>query len=363
MQGVINKISTRSLFVLLVAILASFFFFNTAKPAEAATESLRGIFMRLDRMGASAPLGGTTCAKISVNNVGQSEGKVIVNFPSDFTINTTVGNFAINTAPNAGWPSVGTTAPWAGMGTTAMSISGTAVTLASGDLSSTAPWYCFNFTATSSTVSGSAGIDKQGSITTQTSGSSTIDTGNYATAIVGNDQISVTATVTPNFSMALGGGGTAPLGTLTTTSGGVSSPGNTVTIITNANNGWEAWVKSANAALSSTTAASTVPVPASFPNISDLGLGSTAGYVLDCDITTDSSNGTGTVSFTGAGGYNGTNATSGGSPTTSFQPLATSNGTTDGDVLTLYVRTRVSALQKAASDYTDTLTVVAAGLF
>lgn len=35
----------------------------------------------------------------------------------------------------------------------------------------------------------------------------------------------------------------------------------------------------------------------------------------------------------------------------------------DMDVLTLYARAKVTAIQKAANDYTDTLTVVAAGLF
>jgi hypothetical protein len=89
------------------------------------------------------------------------------------------------------------------------------------------------------------------------------------------------------------------------------------------------------------------------------------GYVLDTNITTDSATGTGTVSQAAGYGaeYNGTNSTSGGALSTTFQPIAAANGTTDGDVLTLIERAKITAVQAAATDYTDTLTVVAAGRF
>jgi hypothetical protein len=75
--------------------------------------------------------------------------------------------------------------------------------------------------------------------------------------------------------------------------------------------------------------------------------------------------GTGTVSQAAGYGaeYNGTNSTSGGALSTTFQPIAAANGTTDGDVLTLIERAKITAVQAAATDYTDTLTVVAAGRF
>jgi hypothetical protein len=83
------------------------------------------------------------------------------------------------------------------------------------------------------------------------------------------------------------------------------------------------------------------------------------------NVTTDSGTGTGTVSQASNFGaeYNGTNTTSGGTLSTTFQPIAAANGTTDGDVLTLIERAKISAVQAAATDYTDTLTVVAAGRF
>jgi len=87
-------------------------------------------------------------------------------------------------------------------------------------------------------------------------------------------------------------------------------------------------------------------------------------YLADY-VTTDSGTGDGTVTQAAGYGaeYNGTNTTSGGALSTTFQPIAASSGTTDGDVLTLIERAKVTAVQAAASDYTDTLTIVAAGRF
>lgn len=143
-----------------------------------------------------------------------------------------------------------------------------------------------------------------------------------------------------------------------------TTTGKTVTITTNANAGWIAWVKSANAALSSASISKTIATAGSVDN-SPSDLASTTGYVLDVDVTTDSGTGTGTVSQAADYGaeYNGTNTTSGGTLSTTFQPIAACSGTTGGDVLTLTERAKITAVQEAATDYTDTLTVVAAGRF
>ena len=90
--------------------------------------------------------------------------------------------------------------------------------------------------------------------------------------------------------------------------------------------------------------------------------GGNYGYVLDVDLTTDSgTSGTGTVTIDPE--YLGADTSSGGTLSTSFQPVASADGVTDGDVLTLIERARVTAIQAAANDYTDTLTVIAAGLY
>ncbi len=316
-------------------------------------------YVRLDRLAASATTGGTVCANPAT--VG-TEANVQVTFPSGFTVNGTAGNWTVTTTnlpPGA--------VAWIGIGT-ATAVAAPTVTFPSGDLT-VGTLYCFNFSGTNTLTNDTAGNDKTGTITSRTSGLTTIDSTSYALSLVSNDQIVITATVPATFSFALSGNSDTFTGNLSTTT--VSTSGQTVSISTNAQDGWIAWVKSLNAGLNSAGTGASIASAGSYDD-APTDLASTTGYVLDVDITTDSGTGTGTVSQsagTGAAGdgygaeYNGTNATSGGTLTTSFQPIAASDGTTGGDVLTLIERAKISAVQAAATDYTDTLTIVAAGRF
>ena len=227
--------------------------------------------------------------------------------------------------------------------------------------------YSFLWNRYAAVTTGTAGNDKVGSVTTRTTSSETIDSGYYATSIISNDQIVVTATVPSTFTFSLSGNTdtfTTNLGTTT-----VSTSGRTATVATNAASGWVAWVKSTNAALNSVSTGATIATAGSVDNTpSDLA--SVTGYVLDVNYT-DSATGTGTVTQAAnfgqeyAGGNNSdtVGGTAGGALSTSFQPIAASSGTTDGDSLVLVERAKISAVQAAATDYTDTLTVVAAGRF
>ncbi|MFZ1627160.1 MAG: hypothetical protein WAT81_05155 [Candidatus Moraniibacteriota bacterium] len=319
-------------------------------PAHAA--ALTFAALRLDRMEASTATGGMVCAKATT--VG-TETTVKVSFPAGFTVNSTASNWTVSTT---NIPSDATA--WIGIGTATL-VASQDVTFPSGDMV-VGTLYCFNFTGTSTLTTGTAGIDKTGVITTQATGPATIDTGNYATAVVSDDQIVVTATVPATFSFALSGNTDSFTGNLSTTT--TSTTGRTVTIATNAAAGWVAWVKSANAALNSVSSGGSIATAGSLDN-APTDLASATGYVLDVNVTTDSGTGTGTVSQASGYGaeYNGTNVTSGGTLSTVFQPIAAADGTTDGDVLTLIERAKISAVQVPATDYTDTLTVVAAGRF
>lgn len=344
----IRPISSLNLVALIAVSVLQIVFL--AAPAHAA--NLGQSMVRLDRLKASTATGGTVCAKSTTASV---ETTVKVTFPTGFTVNSTAGNWTVTTT---NLPS-GSTA-WIGIGT-ASAVSGQDVTFPSGDMV-VGTLYCFNFTGTSTLTTGTAGNDKTGVVTTQLAGPTTIDTGAYALSIVSDDQIVVTATVPATFSFALSGNTdtfTTNLGTTT-----VSTSGRTVTISTNAASGWVAWVKSANAALTSASTSASIATAGSIDD-APTDLASATGYVLDVDVTTDSGTGSGTVSQAAGYGaeYNGTNSTSGGTLSTTFQPIAASSGTTDGDVLTLTERAKISAVQAAATDYTDTLTVVAAGRF
>lgn len=308
-------------------------------------------YLRLDRMKASTTTGGTVCAKPDTTN---TEADVQVTFPTGFTVNATAANWTVTTT---NLPSDATA--WVGIGSTATAVSDQIVTFASGELE-VGTLYCFSFTGTDTLTTGAAGTSKIGTITTRTGAAATVDTSPYATAVITDDQIAVTATVPAIFSFTLGGN-SAALGTLSTSTT-TSATGVTLTIVTNASAGWVAWVK--NAGLTSTATGETIPAAGTVDNTpSDLA--STTGYVLDTDITTQGSLGDGTATQDPGYGdeYDGTNTTSGGALATTLQPIAVSGGTTDGDVLTLILRSKITAVQAAAADYADIITVVGAGRF
>lgn len=318
--------------------------------AEAA--NFQQAYVRLDRLKASTTTGGTVCARPTTT---ATEADVQVAFPTGFTVNSTASNWTVTTtnlpSGTSAWPSIAT----------ANNVSGQTVTFPGGDLT-VGTTYCFNFSGTSTLTTSSAGNDKTGTITTRTSGPATIDSTQYALSIVSDDQIVVTATVPSTLTFSLSANTDTFTSNLSTTT--TSTNGRTVTVATNAASGWVAWVKSANAALNSSSTGASIATAGSVDN-SPTDLASSTGYVLDVDVTTDSGTGTGTVSQASNYGseYNGTNSTSGGTLSTTFQPIAASSGTTDGDVLTLTERAKISAVQGAASDYTDTLTVVVAGRY
>lgn len=355
----IQKAAALEVFSLLLVIALPILLSNRAEAA-----GFSQVYVRLDRLKSSTATGGLVCADPVTS---ATEVDVQVTFPTGFTVNSTATNWDVNTTDI---PS-GTTA-WPGIGTEATAVSGQTVTFSSTDLTHTgAVIYCFNFVATSTlTTHATPANNYTGTITTRASGPTNIDSSSYALSIISDDQVVITASVPATFSVAFTDGadpdGLANTDSFTTnlSTTTASTYGMTVTIGTNAASGWVAWVKSANAALNSASTGASIPTAGTVDN-DDTDLTSTTGYVLDVDITTDSGTGTGTVTQASGYGleYAGADTTSGGTLSTTFQPIAASNGTTDGDVLTLIERARISAVQAAATDYTDTLTIVAAGRF
>lgn len=336
------------LVTLLLAAIEPLFF---PTPASAAPTA----FVRLDRMGSSLSTGGTICLTASATG---TEAKVLVTFPGSsgsadathYGINQTASNWTVTTTnlPTgaSAWPSIAT----------ATSVSGGSVIFPSGDLTASTQ-YCFNF-ASSSTLSTPTGANTNltGMIQTQTSGGTAIDTVNFALANVAsnNDQIAVTASVAATFSFSLSAN-TAALSTLSTSTA-TSATAITATASTNAQNGWIAWIKSANAALNSASTGDSVAsgtYQTGSGNITDLA--SSGGYVVDGQ--------TGTGTPTIATEYAGNGTTSGGNLATTYKQIASKSSPASGNTFTMAVRARASATNKAATDYTDTLTVTAAGQF
>ncbi len=336
-----------SLAFLLVASLAVLAF-----PARAQAAQFNQVFVRLSRLSDATTTGGTVCAKMAT--IAGTDAKIKVTFPSGFTVNSTAGNWTVTTS---NLPAGASAMPGIA---TATVVATQTVTFPISDISSNTTLYCFNFSGTSTLTTPTAGDDLTGSVSVTTSADSQIDGGNYALSIVADDQVVITATVPSTFSFSLGAN-TQALGTLSTSSV-TSGSGVAVTIETNAGNGWIGWVMSANAALNSVSTGDAIATTGTVNDTPDTISAGTEGYVLDADLTTDSAtSGTGAVTIDAE--YLGTTTSMGGALSATFTEFATADGPTNGDVITLIPRVAISALTQAATDYTDTLTVVAAGHF
>lgn len=330
--------------VLLVAIVGPILLSRSVNAA-----ALTNVLVRFDRMKISTATTGTVCATPATT---ATEADVQVVFPTGYTVSTTTSNWTVSTT-NTAWPTGGTA--WPSIAT-ATAASGQTVTFPSGDLTP-GTLYCFNWTNTAAlSIKSSATSSNTGTVTTRTSGPATIDSSSYSTASISDDQIVVTASVTPTFSFALSGN-TDALGSLATGSVTSSPTPRTATVNTNALSGWYVWAKDLNTGLASSSASHTIASTTPGTN-STLSAG-TEGY--NTGVTSSQTGGSGTITVATAfvGGLTG----KGGGLDTSLRTLASSNGTADNAVLTLTNNAAISATTPPASDYTDTITVIGAGLF
>lgn len=318
------------------------------KAHAAVTES----WVRFDRLATGSAISGTACMETSASG---TEGGVVIDFPSDWTISSTPGNWTVTTT-NLPTSSDNTTAgtAWPGINT-ATAVNGVSVRFPSTDLSD-GTFYCFHFAGASSTV-GPAGNDKTGQLKTE-GGSPWVENVAYATSVVssGADQITVTASVSATMTFSLSGT-SVDLGTLVTSGSPTSGSPITQSVATNARNGWVSWITSANAGLDSSSASDSIDSAAWASGASNLvDLSGTVGYGVDVNQ--------GTGSPTIAAEYNGSGNTDNvGNLDTQFRQTAAGSSPTADDEVNYVVRAKASTTNAAASDYTDTLTVVAAGSF
>jgi hypothetical protein len=314
--------------------------------AEAA--ALTQVSVRFDRMKVSTATTGTVCARPTTT---ATEADVQVEFPASYTVSTTTGNWTVSTT-NLAWPTGGTA--WPGIATATAAASQT-VTFPSSDLT-VGTLYCFNWTNSAAvSVKSGATSNNSGTVTTRASGPTTIDSSSYSTASISDDQIVVSATVPQSFSFALSAN-TDSLGTLSTGSVTSSPTPRTATVNTNAKNGWYVWARDANTGLTSSSAAATIA--STTPGTSSTLSAGTEGYNTGVAQSQVGGSGTITVATPFVNG-----ATTGGGLDTTLRTIASSNGTANTAVLTLTNHVAISATTPAATDYSDTITVVGAGLF
>jgi len=344
-----NKFRTPHL--LLAAFLAVVSLVPVAINMSASAASLGQVLVRFDRMKISTATTGTVCAKPAT---AATEANVVVTFPTGYTLGT-AANFTVDATTNtASWPAGGTA--WPSIAT-ATNVTGQAVTFPSGDLT-VGTLYCFNWINSAAvTVKSSATSSNTGTVTTNTVTPTAIDTAGYSTASVTDDQIVVTATVPAIFQFALSGN-TDALGTLSSAAVTSSPTPRTATVSTNAKNGWMVWAKDLNSGLTSATVSSTIA--STTPGTNSTQVAGTAGY--NTGVTSGGQTG-GTGTITVATAFDGTTLNHGGGLDTTLRLIGSSNGTADTAVLSLKNNVAISGITPAAGDYTDTITVVGAGLF
>ncbi len=337
--------------VLLLAVMLDFV-------PLSAQAGFQQAFLRLDRMKISTATGGTVCAQASAT--GPTEAKVVVTFPTTYTLSTTAANWTVTTTnlPSgaSAWPGIGTA--------TNADNSAKTVTFPSSDITSSSTLYCFNFSGTSTlTTASSAANSQQASIQTQTAASAAIDLTQIALANTTDDTILVTAVVPPSFIFTMSGYADPFVSNLDPLAV-VSTSGIMVDVVTNAKGGWIAWARDQYAGLHSATAGYTLNTSGTVngtPTTLTVGV---EGYVMDVDLTADASGGC-VVDIDNE--YDGAAASDGGTLSTTYVPIAvctgTSPATANHDQITLTERATISGATPASSDYTDNITVVGAGNF
>jgi hypothetical protein len=333
--------------------------------ASAAASPMAETVVRLDRLAYTTATGGNICAKTSSATV---ETKVSVTFPTnsatDYVLSPTLTNWAATGVTD---PSLGATTAWPGLSSTsATTVSGKTVTWASNDLTA-GTLYCFHFAGGLTTANNNI-ENVTGNVTTADAGSNT-DVGNFSLGLAAGaagqgDQIAITgATVPPIFTFALSGNTdvfASNLSLIATT----ATAGKSVTVSTNAANGYVVWAKdtynsgSNIGALKSTTANAYLVGAAAVGSASRTLANGTQDYGMGVTVTT---NGSGSTAPLAA--YDGTANKVGSLDPTGFQPIAKTSASTASDVMSLIERATISTSTKAANDYADTITVVGAGLF
>lgn len=343
----------KSLLVALV-LMASFLM-----PAIGEAAQLNQAGIRLGRLGISATTGNDVLVTFKLNTTPTSVSRIRIAFPVGFTI--TNGTPTVSTS---GFPQTptGITAPPGTLTATASSTNRDIIVsgLTSASLNSTT---LYGFIIPAGTVQNPATAGMYSPmVESQNSDGSTIDsslTPVYITGASPNaDQVTVTASVAPNFSFSLSANSdTVPQADPTTTQ---TSTGVNMFVATNSPLGYTAYVKSANAALTSATSPGTPISTGTFDGTADTHSPGTTNYTFVPTTGAACSSCTGTLTYNGeyliadgtrGGAFNGTN----------FASFVSRNGYTSLDTINLKERVTVANTVGYANDYTDTLTIVAAG--
>ncbi|NTV55047.1 MAG: hypothetical protein HGA16_00905 [Candidatus Moranbacteria bacterium] len=333
---------------ILVAIVAPIVMIQNAK-ASGLTQA----YVRLDRLKTATATTGLVCARPTTATTTNID--VAVTFPTVAVTNYIVSSTASKWAATGSNIPTGTTA-WPGIASATVTVSGQKVTWTyAAQTLNTGTTYCFTWADSTALTTSAAGVDQLGLIELHNTGPTLTDSSQYALSIIANDQVLITGTVNPTFTFSLSQTSTSfsSIGTSVVN----ASPTPVVSVTTNARNGYTAWVQDANnGTLNSAGASTNIPAPGAVGSNYDLAT-LTANGAFGLGVTVSGG------STTAATEYNGATAGHAGALSTSFRPMASSTTVSAGDTITMIPRAIAKSTQAPANDYTDTLTVVAAGQF
>lgn len=222
--------------------------------------------------------------------------------------------------------------------------SGTTVTVNNVGALTSGTLYCFDLTSATA-VTNTASAGNYNVILTDAA-----DTDTVGIDVITTDTIGVTASVGQVFTLS--GFSAAAIGSLSSTavtaSGAVS-----LSVTSNATNGWSLWAEDQYAALKSTSTSATigsVPAGSNANMTTDIG---SSDYALGVTNATYA-----TTNYADAGG-----TTGGALSNTQFYQIATTGSTTSGASVPVKMLADIANTQTPASDYADTVTVVGDGSF
>lgn len=379
-----SKWSARILLVVAVIIGVVTPLLGTLQHTDAA--AFTQAYVRLDRLTEVAFTSGRVCVK-PATAPGASGNKIQVTFPTtaatDYIVSATLTDWTTNTTFETGF---GGTAMPITTATQATSVSGKVVTWAITGNLTVGTLYCFNWTnSVAALKTGSAGAaisgGNFGSVQTLDTGNAVKDQSYWGATLVtaGNDQVTVTGQVVPYFTMVLSGitdNWSAPLAT-----GSVNtSTGRSITVDTNALNGWYIWARGTNSrtvtggdtgvtgnlhgALRSTTAAYSMGNNTTngllAPNAKHAFVAGTEDYGLAVTLGAQTSGGARTLDPA----YNGTTAGEAGIVDVGqFRPIVASAGFAQASIVNIKMVATVSVTTPPATDYTDIMIYTGAGQF
>jgi len=331
------------LFVVLTVLITSGF------KLEAA--GLTGTSIRFSRMAASTASPFRLTFTVPAGNTG-TEASVRIGFPDAYTIATSGLTASVVSCGATSLP--GTLAVTGSNTGGSKNISITGVT----NLSATTT-YCVDIdrTGTNDPVTNPAASIYSVTVDTRTAGDAVIDNTVIGVRTITNDQIVVSGVVPPSFNFVLDANSTSFTTNLDSGAVVQTTP-RTVTITTNATQGWVAWARDSNTGLTSAAAGKTIN--STTPGTAASLVANNEGYVLGVQAT--DAGGGGAVTVVPA--YAGTGADNNGSGLdTTYRQIASANGTANGDVLTLRGKAAINTMTPAGIDYTDTWTIIGAGSF